>query len=98
VIKAAPDILLVGPCGYTAEEARDEYRGLSLPAEWNTIPAVRNNRVYALEANSYWSRPGPRLMTGIAAMAKVIHPEVEIEMLTENAVLPIPPLSQAVTA
>ena len=67
-------------------------------AEWNSIPAVKNNRVYALEANSYWSRPGPRLLTGIAAMAKIFHPGVEIQMLTEGAVLPIEPLRQAVTA
>jgi len=98
VIKAAPDILLIAPCGYTAEQARDEYRGMSLPAEWNGIPAVQNNRVYALEANSYWSRPGPRLVTGIAAMAKIFHPGVEIQLLTEGATIPIEPLRQAVTA
>ena len=98
VIKAAPDILLIAPCGYTAEQARDEYRGMSLPAEWNGIPAVQNNRVYALEANSYWSRPGPRLVTGIAAMAKIFHPGVEIQLLTEGAAILIEPLRQAVTA
>ena len=98
VIKAAPDILLIAPCGYTAEQARAEYRGLALPGEWNSIPAVKNNRVYALEANSYWSRPGPRLVTGIAAMAKIFHPEVDIQLLTEGASIPIELLRQAVTA
>jgi iron complex transport system substrate-binding protein len=98
VIKAAPDILLIAPCGYAAEQARAEYRGMTWPAEWNSIPAVKNNRVYALEANSYWSRPGPRLVTGIAAMAKIFHPGVEIQMLTEGAVLAIESLRQAVTA
>lgn len=89
VVVRAPDILLISPCGYTAEQARKEYAGLALPAEWSSIPAVRNNRVYAIEANSYMSRPGPRLVTGIAALAKLFHPSVEIALDTNHVVLPI---------
>jgi iron complex transport system substrate-binding protein len=89
VINAAPDILLISPCGYGAEQARDEYRGIAFPEEWNAIPAVRNGRVYALEANSYFSRPGPRLVTGIEALAKLFHPAVEVSLEAEAAVLPI---------
>lgn len=89
VVVRAPDILLIAPCGYTAEQARNEYAGLALPAEWSAIPAVRNNRVYAIEANSYVSRPGPRLVTGVAALAKLFHPDVEIHLDTNKAVLPI---------
>jgi iron complex transport system substrate-binding protein len=98
VVHAAPDILLIAPCGYTAERARNEYRGLALPAEWNSIPAVRNNQVYALEANSYVSRPGPRLVTGIAAMAKLFHPGVEIDLDVDRAAIPIGPTIQTVNA
>src|SRR5277367_1009801 len=89
VVVRAPDVLLIAPCGYAAEKARKEYEGLALPAEWSSIPAVRNNRVYAMEANSYVSRPGPRLVTGIAAMAKVFHPTAEIHLDANHAVLPI---------
>jgi len=38
------------------------------------------------------------LVTGIAAMAKIFHPGVEIQLLTEGAAIPIEPLRQAVTA
>jgi iron complex transport system substrate-binding protein len=89
VVCRAPDILLIAPCGYTAEQARNEYAGLALPAEWSSIPAVRNNQVYAIEANSYMSRPGPRLVTGIAALAKLFHPTAEIHVDSNHAVLPI---------
>ena len=89
VMEAAPEILLIAPCGYSAEQARDEYRSMSFPEEWNTIPAVRNGRVYALEANSYFSRPGPRLITGIEALAKLFQPAVEVSREAESAVLPI---------
>jgi iron complex transport system substrate-binding protein len=89
VIEAAPDILLIAPCGYSAEQARDEYKSMALPEEWQTIPAVRNGRVYALEANGYFSRPGPRLVTGIEALTKVLHPSLEVSREAEAAILPI---------
>jgi iron complex transport system substrate-binding protein len=78
IVAAAPEIILVSPCGYGAEQARDEYLAMAAPEEWNTIPAVKNGRVYALEANSYFSRPGPRLITGIEAMTRVFHPGMPV--------------------
>jgi len=89
VIDAAPEILLIAPCGYGAEQARDEYKSMSFPEPWHAIPAVRNGRVYALEANSYFSRPGPRLATGIEALAKLFHPAFEVSREAETAILPI---------
>jgi iron complex transport system substrate-binding protein len=74
IVDAAPDIILVSPCGYGAQQGRDEYLSMAHPDEWNALPAVRSGRVYALEANSYFSRPGPRLITGIEALAGVFHP------------------------
>ena len=89
LIDAAPEILLIAPCGYGAERARDEYKSMSFPESWHAIPAVRNGRVYALEANSYFSRPGPRLATGIEALSKLFHPAVEVSREAETAILPI---------
>ena len=89
VIAAAPDILLVACCGYDAEQARKECECLPLPKEWDNIPAVRENRVYALEANSYFSRPGPRLVTGIEILAKLFHPAVEVTPEAEHAATPM---------
>jgi iron complex transport system substrate-binding protein len=89
VIDAAPDILVIAPCGYSAEQARDEYRSMTFPEEWNAIPAVRNNRVYALEANSYFSRPGPRLVTGVEVLLKLFHPAAEVSPHAAKSILPI---------
>src|SRR5260370_26927379 len=77
VIDAAPEILLIAPCGCTAERARDEYKSMSFPEPWHAIPAARNRRVYALEANSYFSRPVPRLATGIEALDKLFEPTID---------------------
>jgi iron complex transport system substrate-binding protein len=89
IVEAEPEILLVAPCGYSAQRASDEYVSIGLPEQWNAMPAVRNGRVYALEANSYFSRPGPRLITGIEALAKLFHPAIEASREAEDAILPI---------
>jgi len=89
VVEAAPDVLLISPCGYEGKQARDEYRAMSFPDQWKAIPAVRNARVYALEANSYFARPGPRLATGIEALAKIFHPSFQVSLEAAAAILPI---------
>ena len=89
IIEAAPEILLIAQCGYSAKQACDEYRAMSFPEEWSAIPAVRNDRVYALDASGYFSRPGPRLITGIEALAKILHPEVAVSPEAENVAIPI---------
>src|SRR6266568_8871503 len=98
IVEAAPEILLIAPCGYGAQRARDEYLSMDLPEQWNAMPAVRNGRVYALEANSYFSRPGPRLVMGIEALAKLFHPAVEVPREAEAIVLPVAPYIKATRA
>jgi len=78
VIQAAPDVIFVAPCGYNKEQAREEYLSMEFPEGWSRIPAVQNGRVFAFDANSYVSRPGPRLVTGIEAMAKAMHPQIHV--------------------
>lgn len=98
VVEAEPDVLLIAPCGYSAEQAREEYLSLDLPEQWNVIPAVRNNRVYALSASSYFSRPGPRLVTGIEILAKVFQQSVSVSLEAEMAILAVPVHKTARTA
>ena len=89
VIEAAPEVLLIAQCGYSAKQARDEYRAMSFPEEWGAIPAVRNSRVYAMDASGYFSRPGPRLISGIEALAKILHPSIAVSPEAESVAIPI---------
>lgn len=89
IVAAAPEIILISPCGYGAQRARDEYMSMAHPHEWNAIPAVQSGRVYALEANSYFSRPGPRLITGVEALAKIFHPSIEVGPEAERAAVSV---------
>lgn len=90
VVEAKPDVLLIAPCGYSAKQARQEYESLALPDQWNAMPAIQNNRVYALEASSYFSRPGPRLVSGIEILAKIFDPSITVSTEVEAAILRIP--------
>jgi iron complex transport system substrate-binding protein len=95
ILAAAPDVILVAPCGYSKMKARDEYLTTNFSPEWADIPAVRDGRVYAMEANSYVSRPGPRLVTGMEAMAKAIHPYISVRPGAEAALLKITQSTQS---
>ena len=40
--------------------------------EWNNLRAIKNNELYIVDAGSYFSKPGPRTITGIEILAKII--------------------------
>jgi len=89
IIASAPEVLFIAPCGYDAEKARKEYLSMTWPREWQEVPAVRDGRVFALDANAYVSRPAGRLVTGIEAMAKCMHPKMHVREKAEAAILRI---------
>jgi iron complex transport system substrate-binding protein len=89
VVAAQPDILIAAPCGYTAEQAGEGYHSMDFPSAWHDIPAVRAGRVYSLDANSYFSRPGPRLITGLEILAKLFHPGISVSRESQQAITPL---------
>ena len=64
VAAAQPELIIIAPCGFDADEASERAAGLELPC-----PAV------AVDADSYYSRPAPRLADGVAQLAHLLHPE-----------------------
>jgi iron complex transport system substrate-binding protein len=98
IVAARPEVMLISPCGYNAQRARTEYQSMAHAEEWRSIPAVQQGRIYALEANSYFSRPGPRLVTGIEVLAKIFHPAIAVSQEAESAILPIVGEARAVRA
>lgn len=73
VISARPDVMVIMPCGYDAQKAKEEYSRTQFPQGWEDIPAVRSGRVYAVHASAYFSRPGPRLVDGIEILYSLFH-------------------------
>ena len=66
---------MLAPCGYYKGETLRALEGASLPRGWHDLPAVREGRVWAVDAASYFSRPGPRVVEGAEILLRVIHPE-----------------------
>ena len=76
VFEAAPEVLVLMPCGFGARRTVEEAcRVLPAVSGWNDLPAVREGRVWAVDANSYFSRPAPRLVEGVEILARILHPE-----------------------
>ncbi|MGH3147810.1 MAG: cobalamin-binding protein, partial [Rubrobacter sp.] len=75
VFAADPDVLVLMPCGFDAERAAREARGLPGLAGWSDLSSVRSGRVWTVDANSFFSRPAPRLVDGVEILARILHPE-----------------------
>jgi iron complex transport system substrate-binding protein len=76
VLQWKPEVLVVMPCGYDLEGASALGQQLYSQPGWASLPAVRNSRVYAVDANSYFARPGPRIIEGTELLAHLIHPDL----------------------
>jgi iron complex transport system substrate-binding protein len=74
VLDYQPDVIVIAPCGFNTVKARQQAVLLQQRAGWSELPAVRSGRVYAVDANAYFARPGPRLVEGVELLAHLIHP------------------------
>jgi len=72
----SPDVVLVNPCGYPLERTLEEISLLRTALPWDTWPAVLNGRVYAVDGNAYFNRPGPRIVESLEILAAAVHPKV----------------------
>jgi len=67
VVEVAPEIIVVSPCGYRLEHA------VALARQ---VPRIPGATVYAVDANAYFARPGPRVVEGVELLAHLFHPDV----------------------
>ena len=84
VIASNPEIIMLMPCGFDLERAVQDVPLLSRMEGWDSLPAVRNNRVFIIDADAYTSRLGPRLVTGLEIMAQIIHPELVTGLIPDG--------------
>ena len=75
VLDYQPEVLIVSPCGFKIAKTLKQSVLLKQRPGWNDLPAVRQRKVYAVDANAYFARPGPRIVEGVELLAHLIHPE-----------------------
>ena len=66
-----PDVVIAMPCGWYVSESHDQ-----AVAYWDRIVKLGAGRVYAVDAASTFSRPGPRLVDGVELLGHVLHPDL----------------------
>jgi iron complex transport system substrate-binding protein len=76
VLEWAPEVLIITPCGFNLDKVIELTPPLVDYPGWSELPAVRNDRVYAVDANSYFARPSLRVVDGTELLAHLIHPDL----------------------
>jgi iron complex transport system substrate-binding protein len=70
---AEPEIVVLAPCGYGIKETGARALADGVLAELAETPAGRSGEIYAVDANAYFSRPGPRVLDAILLLCATLH-------------------------
>jgi iron complex transport system substrate-binding protein len=70
VAAARPEVVVAMPCGYNAPRALQEATTFALQ-----LAGLGAQRIVAVDASAYFSRPGPRLIDGLELLGQILHPE-----------------------
>jgi iron complex transport system substrate-binding protein len=91
IIRSDPDIIIMMPCGFDVFRTILEYNKiLKSNKSWNALRAVQNRKVFAVDANSFFSKPSIRTITGLEILAKIIQPNNFLNInVPENSFLQI---------
>ncbi len=73
VLKIDPDVLIVGCCGYNLNKTMHDIPKLKSLPGWKYLQSVNSNRVFAVDGNSYFSRPSPRLIDSLELLDHMLH-------------------------
>ena len=71
---ARPDVILVMPCGYSVERTVNELTRVGQTGDAWGRACQQWPDLYVVDAASYFSRPGPRLVDGVELLAAILHP------------------------
>ncbi|KGR77149.1 ABC transporter substrate-binding protein [Ureibacillus manganicus] len=71
IVQLNPDVIIT-TYGYYIDNPRDQVLNRE---GWNEVPAVKNEQVFDVDSDTV-TRPGPRLIEGVEAIAKFVYPEV----------------------
>jgi len=76
IMNSDPDIIILMPCGFDTKRTISEYNSiLKENSAWNSLNAVKNNQIFAVDANSFFSKPSIRTIEGLEILAKIIQPD-----------------------
>ena len=83
--KTNPDIIIMMPCGFGIKRTLEDLHFLQNIKGWEELKAVKENKVFVVDGNNYFNRPGPRLVDSAEILAEIIHPEIFERKYLEDA-------------
>jgi iron complex transport system substrate-binding protein len=90
IVAAAPEVLVIAPCGFDLERSLAEAEALRLQAGWLDLPAVQAGRLFAIDGNQYLNRSGPRLVDTLEILAHLLQPQLFAAPALANAFKIVP--------
>lgn len=76
LVDVDPDFIVIMPCGFDLERTEKESQVLTQHPNWNSLKAVKNDKVFLVDGNAYFNRPGPRLVDSAEILAEILHPQL----------------------
>ena len=80
-----PDIIIMMPCGFGIKRTLEDIHYLQNIKGWEELKAVKENKVFVVDGNQYFNRPGPRLVDSAEILAEIIHPDYFGRKYSEDA-------------
>lgn len=80
LVTAAPEVLVVAPCGFSVERTRSRIEELTGRDGWGRLPAVEQGQVYAVDGASYFNRWTPRLIDSLERLERIVHAGSDAEI------------------
>ncbi|HXG18645.1 MAG TPA: cobalamin-binding protein [Methylomirabilota bacterium] len=69
-----PEVIIIMPCGFRIPQTQADVSLLTSHPRWSSLPAVQTGRVYIVDGNAYFNRPGPRIVDSVEILAELLHP------------------------
>jgi iron complex transport system substrate-binding protein len=76
VLDAQPEVVILMPCGMPIDRTLGELGTITSRDGWHDLPAVRDGRVFVVDASSFFNRPGPRVVRGAEIVAALLHQDL----------------------
>lgn len=75
LVEYQPEVIVIMPCGFKISQTQADLQTLTSHPQWQTLPAVKANKVFVVDGNAYFNRPGPRIIESAEILAEILHPE-----------------------
>ena len=76
LIDAQPDYIVIALCGFNIERSMQDVEAFLACDGFTELQSIKKTKVFLVDGNAYFSRPGPRLVDALEIMAHALHPDI----------------------